>query len=225
MFDHLLDSNLPIREKSADHLSREGMAVVGAGSDTTGIALTVTTFHILENPGVQRQLKQELKETLPDPARIPSWSEIERLPYLSAVVKEGLRLAHGTSNRLPRVSKTIIKYSDWVIPPGTPISMSPMLIHEHEDVFPKNHIFDPERWLRPDSKNLEKYLLTFGKGPRGCLGRELAYLELYTTLATIFRRFKLDLFETSREDVDAAHDFMVPCPRLDSKGVRVKVEE
>ena len=43
------------------------------------------------------------------------------------------------------------------------------------------------------------------------------------TLATIFRRFDLELYETTREDVDAAHDFMVPSPRLDSKGMRVLV--
>ena len=102
--------------------------------------------------------------------------------------------------------------------------MSPMVIHGQEDVFPNHRRFDPETWLRPDSKNLEKYLLTFGKGPRACLGRDLAHLELYTTLATIFSRFKLELFKTSREDVDAAHDFMVPCPRLDSKGVHIKVK-
>ena len=68
--------------------------------------------------------------------------------------------------------------------------------------------------------------MTFGKGPRGCLGRELAMMELYVTLAAIFRRFGkgLELFETGRGNVDPAYDFMVPCPKLESKGMRVLVK-
>lgn len=52
----------------------------------------------------------------------------------------------------------------------------------------------------------------------------LAYAELYITIATIFRRFELRLFETNEEDVEMAHDFFIPVPRLGSKGVRVVVE-
>lgn len=48
-----------------------------------------------------------------------------------------------------------------------------------------------------------------------------AYAEIYVTLATIFRRFDLELYETTREDVDPAFQFMVPSLRLDSKGMRV----
>ncbi len=55
------------------------------------------------------------------------------------------------------------------------------------------------------------------------LSSSLAYLELYVSLAHIFRRFKLELYETDASDVELAHDFFLPSPRLDSKGVRVKV--
>lgn len=225
LFHHLLQSNLPPHEKTIPHLTREGIVVIGAGSDTTGIALTVTAFHILNNPTIHARLKEELTEALPDPRIQPTWAKLEKLPYLSATLKEGLRLAHGTSNRLPRVSRTSMTYKEWIIPPNTPVSMSPMLIHENETLFPNHRNFRPERWLEPNSKNLEKYLMTFGKGPRACLGMNLAYAELYVTLATVFRRFDFELFETGRGDVDAEHDFMVPCPRLDSKGVRVLVKE
>jgi dihydroneopterin aldolase len=51
----------------------------------------------------------------------------------------------------------------------------------------------------------------------------LAYAEIYLTLATIVQSFELELFETSVEDVTMVHDFFVAVPRLDSKGVRVKV--
>lgn len=51
----------------------------------------------------------------------------------------------------------------------------------------------------------------------------LAYAELYLTIATIFRRFEMELFETTIEDVQMAHDFFVGVPKLDSKGVRAVV--
>jgi hypothetical protein len=51
----------------------------------------------------------------------------------------------------------------------------------------------------------------------------LAYAELYLTVAGIFRQYELELFETSVEDIKMAHDFFSPVPRLDSKGVRVRV--
>lgn len=51
----------------------------------------------------------------------------------------------------------------------------------------------------------------------------LAFAELFLAGATIFRRFELELYETDSTDVVLAHDFFLPAPKLDSKGVRVKV--
>lgn len=51
----------------------------------------------------------------------------------------------------------------------------------------------------------------------------LAHAELYMTLAAVFRNFRFELYETDITDVELAHDFFLPSPRLDSKGVRVKV--
>jgi cytochrome P450 len=67
-------------------------------------------------------------------------------------------------------------------------------------------------------------LVNFSRGTRACLGINLAYAEIYLTLAAVFRRFDLELFETTREDVDIVHDFFSPSARLDSKGVRVLVK-
>lgn len=53
--------------------------------------------------------------------------------------------------------------------------------------------------------------------------RSLAYVELHLALAMLFRRFTFELHETDISDVEISHDFMVPQPKLDTKGVRVKV--
>lgn len=58
-----------------------------------------------------------------------------------------------------------------------------------------------------------------------CLLISLAYMELYIALATVFRCFSLELYETDASDVDLAHDFFLPSAKLDSKGIRVRVLE
>ena len=52
----------------------------------------------------------------------------------------------------------------------------------------------------------------------------LAHAELYMTLASVFRNFEFELYRTDLSDVELAHDFFLPSPRLDSEGVRVKVK-
>jgi cytochrome P450 len=113
--------------------------------------------------------------------------------------------------------------------------MSSSLIHTNAHVFPSPLEFRPERWL--DNKGLEKYLVSFSKGSRQCVGINLAYAELYLCLNAVFGRYgpgvegaqkgvnpklrKMELFETTKEDVEMKHDLFIPGPKKESKGVRV----
>ena len=107
--------------------------------------------------------------------------------------------------------------------------MSIYSICHDENIFPDSYTFNPSRWLDnpkgPDGqKNLSRYMVSFGTGNRMCLGMRLAYAEIFLALATVFRRFKLVLFETDRGDVTAYSDMFVPHPKNGSKGVRVLVK-
>ncbi|KAI9705095.1 MAG: hypothetical protein M1836_006878 [Candelina mexicana] len=106
----------------------------------------------------------------------------------------------------------------------TPVSMNPLFMHMNKEIFPDPHAFEPERWLKPGGKQLEKYLVPFGRGTRQCAGLNLAYAEIYLVTAVIFRKFNTELYKTTRRDVDIAHDFGVPHAALDSKGVRIIVK-
>jgi len=167
---------------------------------------------------------------MPTPTVPTPLVHLENLPYLTAVISEGLRISYGVSHRLQRSAPDrAIQFQDYTIPPGTPVSMTSVLIHDNPHIFPDPHTFTPERWLdaKPgagDQQRLDKYLVTFSKGTRGCLGLNLAYAELYLTLANVFRKFEMRLFDTVRErDVDVSHDFFNPSPKLSSKGMRVTV--
>jgi cytochrome P450 len=225
VFKELLDSDLPREEVTIERLADEAQTVVAAGQVTTAHFLKKTSFHILANPEILRKLKEELISTMPSDGSLPPISKLEQSPYLSAVISEGFRRSYGVTQRLPRVSPDApLIYKDWVIPPGTPVSMTSIFMHDNPQYFPNPEVFDPDRWLKADAeRRLGKYLVNFSKGTRSCLGMNLAKAEIFLTLATIFHRFDMDLYETDESDVEIVHDFFNPSPRADSKGVRVIV--
>lgn len=71
----------------------ESFAIAGAGTETTSWALTVATFHLLTKPEILARLTEELREVVSDSRKLPSWTMLEKLPYLSAVIQESLRLS------------------------------------------------------------------------------------------------------------------------------------
>ena len=87
--------------------------------------------------------------------------------------------------------------------------MSPYYVLWDPEIFTNPSEFIPERWLAPDAREkLEPYYVPFGKGPRSCVGMALAYAELHTLTAAVFRRFPtLHLYDTSPDDVVAKYDY------------------
>lgn len=154
------------------------------------------------------------------------------------MIKEGLRLGCGVTSRLQRISHEpllfpdLTNHRDWIIPAGTPVSMTSILIHHDESIFPNSEEFRPERWEDP---LLERYLVAFSKGSRQCLGMNLAWTEMYLWVSGVFRRFgskdirfegdegALELVGTDLEDVRIVADRFVPIVKEGSKRVRVRV--
>jgi cytochrome P450 len=222
----LLFGDLPPEEKTIPRLVAEGQTVIAAGQVTTADYLKKTSYHLISNPSILAKLRQELESVMPEPDKLPPCQTLEQLPYLTAVVNEGFRISYGVTHRLQRVSPDEdLRFQDWVIPKGTPVGMTSIFMHDNEERFPNPKVFDPERWTQGEkSRNLERYLVNFSKGTRGCLGMNLAKVEIYMCLAAVFRGFDMELFETTRTDVEVAHDFFNPQSRKGSKGVRVHVK-
>lgn len=168
IFHELLSSDLPAHEKSYERLWQEGSALLGAGIETTSNTLNVILYYLSKNPNQMNRLKKELQEVMPDPARLAPWSQLETLPYLTAVIHEGLRKALGTTSRFIRVAPmNDLKYKHYVFPAGTAVSMSVMPLNHHPQLFDDAESFIPERWLE---RNSRADMLVFGKGPRMCAG-------------------------------------------------------
>ncbi|KAL3417743.1 Trichodiene oxygenase 7 [Phlyctema vagabunda] len=220
----MLDApGLSAADKSASRLAVEARTLVGAGTETTGNVLNVTTFHLLANPEKGRKLREELRSHMVG----DSWrlAHLRRLPYLSAVILEGLRISTSVTGRLPRVNtQEDLRYREYMIPVGTPVSMSQKLTHDNESLFPSPRSFIPERWLgsADNPVELQSYLKPFGRGSRACIGSHLANAEIYLTLAHVFSRFDMTLFDTTKDDIEQVHDFFSPFPESD-RGLRVLV--
>ncbi|EFQ97138.1 hypothetical protein MGYG_00181 [Nannizzia gypsea CBS 118893] len=247
IFRELLTGPLPEQEKRLERIWQEGQLVVGAGTETTAWALTATLFYILDNPAIVSRLRQELNDAIPDPNQSVSWTELENLPYLNAVISEGFRLSYGLSTRLQRINpigtmhfkaprygsrySSTAKTTEWVeydIPKGTPVGMTSALIHVNPDIFPDPYAFNPDRWLDEHGKRhrrLDEYLLNFSKGSRQCIGINLARAEVYMGIGLLIRRLgdRMKLFECTKEDVEVYYDRFVPTPKNGSKRVRVMV--
>ena len=72
--------------------SNESTAVLIAGSDTTSNTITFLSYLLASSPLIQDRLQQELDAAFPDLDYLPFFEETDRLPFLSACVKEGLRM-------------------------------------------------------------------------------------------------------------------------------------
>tara|TARA_R110002003_G_scaffold9_7_gene409 strand:+ start:6617 stop:7636 length:1020 start_codon:yes stop_codon:yes gene_type:complete len=182
IFAELLKSDLEVLEKEPQRLADEAAAVVGAGTETTSWALSVMTYHLLTKPELLAKLKKELESVVEDPSQLPAWPILEALPYLGAVIQEGLRLSYGVSSRTARIptEENLVYRGEWdkktveyVVPKGYAVGMSAVITHHDERAFPDSYAFVPERWLDENNqrrKDVERSMLAFSKGSRSCLG-------------------------------------------------------
>ncbi|KAI0812130.1 cytochrome P450 [Xylaria sp. FL0064] len=203
------------------------VVLLGGGTASTARTIGFASYYILSRPSIRSTLEQELKDVMATwPQRYPSWAELEKLPYLQAIIKESLRLSYGVMHRLPRVSPDVpIQYKEYEIPISVPVGMSAYLMHSDPSAYPSPGEFIPERWMGEIDPAMHRSFVPFCRGSRNCLGMNLAMAEISLALAVLYRPNgpKMELFETDESDVKQAHDFLIPLPKLDTKGVRVLI--
>ncbi|KAJ5217937.1 cytochrome P450 monooxygenase pc-bph [Penicillium cinerascens] len=182
---------LPDRELKAEALTQ-----LIAGSDTTGNSLAQIIDLLVRHPNKMAKLIAELDEQYPAPSPadfVSLFADCQNLPYLQACICEVLRLRTVTSMGLPRaVGASGANVCGHFFPEGTILSVPTYTVHRDPRRWGDNALeFEPERWLGGTQAELEKHFLAFSFGPRACIGRNVAFMEVKKTVATLFRRFSL----------------------------------
>ncbi|KAL1792308.1 hypothetical protein ACET3X_008815 [Alternaria dauci] len=172
------------------------VANVFAGSDTTAITLRAIFYYLLRNPESMKKLIAEVD----DAEGLISWEESRGLPYLTAVVKEALRIHPAAGLPLERVVPAGgVSVCDTFIPGGIIIGCSAWVIHMDRRVFGEDAaLWRPERWLEgdPESQSLmNSMLFSFGAGARTCIGKNISFLEMHKLVPAILRTFQIELVD------------------------------
>ncbi|KAH8307118.1 hypothetical protein KR044_005160, partial [Drosophila immigrans] len=172
------------------------MDMLMAGIDTTSSAFVTILYHLSRNPVKQAKLHEELKGILSDPSDPLTAENTKNMPYLRACIKEGLRITSITPGNF-RVTTRDLVLSGYRVPRGTGVLMGVMELSNSDEYFPHSEHFMPERWLKQDSACPEArsrnpfVYLPFGFGPRTCIGKRIAELEMETLLARLLRRYRV----------------------------------
>ncbi|KAK8121312.1 hypothetical protein PG999_005432, partial [Apiospora kogelbergensis] len=182
-----------------------------AGADTTAITLRAIFYYVLREPRAYRKLEDEILAADLGGA-VPRYGACRKLPYLEAVVREASRLHPGVCMLLERyVPAGGLTLPDGRrVPAGVAVGINPYVAGRNAGVWGADaDAFRPERWLRGEEESEEEYRrrlrrfnaadLTFGGGSHVCIGRNLALLETYKVVATIVRRYHVELEDPARE--------------------------
>jgi len=174
-------------------LRDELMTLLFAGYETTATAMAWGLYWIHEKPEVREKLLQEL-DTLGDS---PDPMSIFRLPYLTAVCNETLRIHSVAMLTFPRVVQERVEVLGHSLEPGAIVVGCMYLTHQREDLYPEPKQFKPERFLERQFTPYE--FIPFGSGARRCLGEALAVFEMKLVLATILSHYQLSRADNQPE--------------------------
>jgi cytochrome P450 len=169
----------------------EVLTLLLAGHDTTALALSYLWYLLGTHQDVQSRVIEEIERTVGDDR--PSGIEVTDLNFTNHVIKETLRLyppAYFLS-REPRADDVIDGYR---IPEGSLILINQWLFHRDDRFFEAPETFRPDRWTDGFEDDLHPFAyFPFGGGPRQCLGRRFALLEMLIVVVTTLQRYRIDL--------------------------------
>ncbi|KAK3951404.1 cytochrome P450 [Pseudoneurospora amorphoporcata] len=204
-------------------IEHEVVFMITAGSDTTATTMRTTILNVITHPNVYLELKREIFKAAREgkafnPVR---YEEARALPYLQAVIHEGLRIRSPVTalflKSVPPGGDTIC---DHFIPGGTAIGVNISAINMSRKLYGDDaEFFRPERFLEVSQEQREEMYRNvesiFGSGRWTCAGQNMAWMELYKFLFELFRHFDIEIadpmtpMKTGSQHIWLNQDFLV----------------
>ena len=192
-------------------LTSDALTLIVAGSDTTANTLAMLMHYAVSTPGVLSKLQDEIDAAVPDDADvIPTHDMVRDLPYLDRVIRETLRVHSLLGLGLQRVQPVHAPEGGLTIlgrylPAGTVLSVPAYTMHHSKEIWGADaDKFRPERWEEL-SQRQKTASIPWSVGPRACLGRNLAEMELKLVTATWVKRYAV---ETAQQEVGFMETFL-----------------
>lgn len=185
-----------------DELYAECELLTIAGSDTTSVVLSAAFFYLICNPEIQEKLATEIQQTFNSYSDIISGPALTNCKYLTAFLKEALRMtppvAAEPSREVLAGGTTI---GEHYIPEGLHVSTGLYCLSYNSHIYPQPFKFNPQRWIVDPSlkegvtaeqvTQAEDAFCAFSTGSRGCVGKNLAWLEMRLVLAKTLWKFEV----------------------------------
>uniref|UniRef100_A0A8C9SRP0 steroid 11beta-monooxygenase n=1 Tax=Scleropages formosus TaxID=113540 RepID=A0A8C9SRP0_SCLFO len=185
--------------------------LMAGGVDTTAIPLQFALYELARNPGVQERVRRQARESWTraegDPVKA-----LQGAPLLKGTIKETLRL-YPVGIMVQRYPVTDIVLQNYHIPAGTLVQACLYPLGRSKEVFQDPNRFEPARWVKPKSGQLETgpgagfRSLAFGFGARQCVGRRIAENEMQLLLLHILLNFQLSA--PSSADIETKYSFIL----------------
>jgi cytochrome P450 len=204
-------------QMSDKQLRDEVVTLLFAGQEALAVVLSWTLILLSLHPQVQTKLLAELNSVLGD--RSPSVADIPYLCYTNSIIKEAMRL-YPPIAVMPRIAIQDYEIDGYKVPAGCTLLISQWTMHRHPHYFEEPDKFNPDRWANDLEKRLQRGVyFPFGNGPRICIGKSFAQMEMVLIVATIAQKYQLTL-------VPDFHIILWATITLRSKqGVPVKLEK
>jgi cytochrome P450 len=210
-FHHLLNAKDPEtgeKFKPTD-LVGEAALLVGAGADTSSTAMSGCFFYLMRTPRALSRLQEQVRSAFGDVEEIKYGAKLTSLSYLRGCIDEAMRMSPPVPGLLDRlVLPGGADIDGHTIPEGMVVGVPIYTIHHNEKYYPRPYEFLPERWIAGSDSSVAGFDVTpesveiarsafnaFSTGPRNCVGKNMAYMELFVAIARTIWLFDIRLKE------------------------------
>ncbi|XP_072396933.1 probable cytochrome P450 6a14 [Diabrotica undecimpunctata] len=166
-----------------------------AGFETSSTAVSFALLELARNQYIQKKLRDEIKTVLNKHNNELTYDAIMEMKYLEQVIYETLR-KHPPTPNLPRkcTKDYTVPGTNVTIKKGIQVIIPILAIQNDPDVYPDPEKFDPDRFTDENkAKRHPAAFLTFGEGPRYCLGARLGLMQTKVALITFINNFQVDV--------------------------------
>jgi len=195
MLDHLFESVEACPEEDTlteKDIVDEFITFFLAGMDTTGHLVAMATYFLTQHPEHLPALRKEVDNIYKDGENLTP-EILQKMEFMTAVLKESLRHATPASNLFPRVATQDHQLLDVTIKKGTVMNVEFMALNFSEQNFENPHAFDPYRFIKKPTLEDPFAFIPFSAGSRNCIGQHLAMIEGRIILSEFLKRYDFSL--------------------------------